>query len=76
MEIEGSGELHSMKPLEVASEVLAGDPRSESEEVGLSMVGAGGGVGFYGMAGYRGEELVDPRVEDGSSGCCMYVSGS
>jgi hypothetical protein len=37
------------------------------------MVDGGGGKVFYGMAGYK---AIDPRVEDGSSGCCTCVLGS
>ena len=71
-----SGQLYATKPLEGASEVLSGDLRLGSEEVGLEMADGGGGGVFYGMVGYRVEELVDPRVEDGSGGCCTCVLSS
>ena len=56
--------------------MLSGDLRLGSEEVGLEMADGGGGGVFYGMVGYRVEELVDPRVEDGSGGCCTCVLSS
>jgi hypothetical protein len=65
-----------MKPVEGASEVLLGDLRLGSEEVGLEMANKGGGEVFDGMVGYRVEELIDLRVEDGSSKCCTCVSSS
>jgi hypothetical protein len=62
--------------LEGASELLSGDLRLGFEEVGLEMVDGGGGGVLYGMVGYRVEELVDPRAEDGSGVCCTCVFGS
>jgi hypothetical protein len=64
-----------MKPLEGASEVLAVDLRFGFEEVALRMADGGGEGGFCGMVGYRAEELVDPRVGDGSGGRCIYEQG-
>ena len=71
-----SGQLYATKPLEGASEVLSGDLRLGSEEVSLEMADGGGGGVFYGMVGYRVKEPVDPRVEDGSGGCCTCVLSS
>lgn len=64
-----------MKPLEEVSEVLAMDLRFGFEEVALRRVDGGGEGVFYGMAGYREGELVDPKVGDGSGGCCTYEQG-
>lgn len=69
-------QLYAMKFLEAASEVLSVVLRLGFEEVGLEMANGGGGGIFDGMVGYRVEELIDPRVEDGSSECCTCVSSS
>jgi hypothetical protein len=38
------------------------------------MANGGGGEVFNGIVGYRVEELIDPRVEDGSGKCYTCVS--
>lgn len=51
--------------------------RLGSERGGLEMADGGGGEVFDGMVqGYRVEELINSRVEDGSSECCISVSNS
>ena len=71
-----SDQPYTMKPLEAASELLSRVLRLGSEEGGLETAdGSGGGV-FDGMVGYRVEELIDSRVEDGSSEFHTCVSSS
>jgi hypothetical protein len=65
-----------MKFLEVASEVLSKVLRLGFKEVGLEIANEGGDGIFDSMVGYRVEELINPRVEDGSSEYCTCVSSS
>lgn len=71
-----SDQLCTRKLLEAAFGLLTKALRFGFKEASLEMADGAGGGGFDGMVGCRVEELVGPRVADGSSECCICVPGS